>query len=89
VGNGRGGLFGNGALVGNGPGAFRARICFIPESVDNDGIHGAISKRGEIELDEGVHSLRVRYFQGMKYELALQLFVKPPDAPERLFRAAL
>jgi hypothetical protein len=25
----------------------------------------------------------------MKYELALQLFVKPPDAPERLFRAAL
>ena len=53
--------------------------------VDNDGIHAAISKRGEVELRAGRHRIRVWYFQGMKYELALQLFVTPPGASERLF----
>jgi PA14 domain len=57
--------------------------------VDNDGIHGAISKRGSVELREGRHRMLLRYFQGMKYELALQLFVTPPGQAERLFRSAL
>jgi hypothetical protein len=57
--------------------------------VDNDGIHGAISKRGSVELREGRHRIVLRYFQGMKYELALQLFVTPPGQAERLFRSAL
>jgi len=57
--------------------------------VDNDGIHGAISKRGSVELREGRHRVVLRYFQGMKYELALQLFVTPPGQAERLFRSAL
>jgi hypothetical protein len=165
IGNGRGGLFGNGRFVGNGPGAFKARVCFIPETtrsvkqfercdavheefideinvparrfedgfpgfedrtewfsvtitgsftlrepgiyrfrlksddgsrlfidnqlvVDNDGIHDAISKRGEIELSEGRHRFLLEYFQGMKYILALQLFVTPPGRPERLFSSS-
>jgi hypothetical protein len=53
--------------------------------VDNDGIHEAISKRGEIDLRSGRHRIRVWYFQGMKYQLALQLFVTPPGASERSF----
>jgi hypothetical protein len=31
-GSGAGGLFGNGPFVGDGPGALKARICFIPET---------------------------------------------------------
>lgn len=166
MGTGRGGLFGNGRFVGDGPGALKARVCFIPETtrsvkqfgpceavheefideinvparrfedgfpgfeqrtewfsvtisgaftvsepgvyrfrlksddgsqlfidnqlvVDNDGIHDAISKRGEIELSEGRHRMLLKYFQGMKYILALQLFVTPPGQAERLFNSQM
>lgn len=165
-GSGPGGLFGNGRFQGDGPGALKARVCFIPEStrsvtqignceaifeqfldeinvparrfeagfpgfeertewfavnisgtftvsepglyrfrlksddgsrlyvdkhlvVDNDGIHDAISKRGSIELAEGRHHIELQYFQGMKFILALQLFVTPPGESERLFNSAL
>jgi PA14 domain len=165
-GSGAGGLFGNGRFVGDGPGALKARICFIPETtrflkeipncsaiyeqfldeinvpprdfsagfpgfedrteyfavdiagtfsvseagsyrfrlksddgsqlfidnrllVDNDGIHDAISKRGEVELRSGRHRIRVWYFQGMKFQLALQLFVTPPGGSERLFSSSM
>lgn len=57
--------------------------------VDNDGIHDAISKRGSIDLAEGRHHLALQYFQGMKFILALQLFVTPPGEKERLFSSAL
>jgi hypothetical protein len=166
AGSGRGGLFGSGRVVGDGPGALEVRVCFIPSDtrfirdihacepihqqfideinvparrfedgfpgfeertewfaltiqgaftvpesgiyqfrlkaydgavhfidgvlvVDNDGIHGAISRRGSVELGEGRHRILLRYFQGMKYELALQLFVTPPGQAERLFHSAL
>lgn len=166
MGTGRGGLFGNGRFVGDGPGALKARVCFIPETtrsvkefaqceavheefideinvparrfedgfpgfeqrtewfsvtiagvftvseagryrfrlksddgsqlfidnqlvVDNDGIHDAISKRGEIELSEGRHRMLLKYFQGMKFILALQLFVTPPGQAERLFNSQM
>jgi len=166
AGNGAGGLFGNGRFAGDGPGALKARICFIPETtrwlkeiqtcsaiyeqfldeidvppqhyaagfpgfeerteyfavdiagtfnvreagsyrfrlkaddgaqlfidnrlvVDNDGMHEAISRRGEVELSGGLHRIRVWYFQGVRYELALQLFVTPPDSAERLFTSEL
>jgi hypothetical protein len=165
-GSGSGGLFGNGRFQGDGPGALKARVCFIPEStrsvtqlgnceiifeqfldeinvparrfeagfpgfeartewfsvdisgtftvsepgvyrfrlksddgsrlyvdkhlvVDNDGIHDAISKRGSIELAAGRHHIALQYFQGMKFILALQLFVTPPGSSERLFESAL
>ncbi len=57
--------------------------------IDHDGVHGAISKRGEIELNAGRHGIRVWYFQAMKFELALQLFVTPPGGAERLFSSGL
>jgi PA14 domain len=57
--------------------------------VDNDGIHDVISKRGELELRSGRHRIRVWYFQGMKYQLALQLFVTPPGGAERLFSSSM
>lgn len=57
--------------------------------VDNDGIHDAISKRGSVELARGRHHIALQYFQGMKFILALQLFVTPPGGKERLFNSAL
>jgi len=57
--------------------------------VNNDGIHDAISKRGSIELSAGRHHIALQYFQGMKFILALQLFVTPPGKNERLFNSAL
>jgi hypothetical protein len=57
--------------------------------IDHDGVHDAISKRGEVELEAGAHQLVVRYFQGPRYNVALQLFVTPPGQPERIFRPEL
>jgi PA14 domain-containing protein len=57
--------------------------------IDHDGVHDAISKRGEVDLDAGAHQIVVRYFQGPRYVVALQLFVTPPGQPERLFRSEL
>lgn len=80
------------------PGLYRFRLksddgsqLFIDNQlvIDNDGIHEAISKRGQIELEAGRHQILVKYFQGMKFVLALQLFVTPPGQPERLFSTAL
>jgi len=31
--------------------------------IDNDGLHGALEKEGEIQLFEGKHTLRITYFQ--------------------------
>ncbi len=31
--------------------------------INNDGLHGALEKEGEIKLSEGVHTLRITYFQ--------------------------
>jgi hypothetical protein len=88
----------SGAFTLSEPGLYRFRLksddgsqLFIDNQlvVDNDGIHDAISKRGEIELSEGRHRILLKYFQGMKYILALQLFVTPPGQSERLFSSAL
>jgi hypothetical protein len=57
--------------------------------IDHDGVHDAISKRGEVDLDAGAHQIVVRYFQGPRNVLALQLFVTPPGQSERIFRPEL
>ncbi len=31
--------------------------------IDNDGLHGALEKQGQIQLSEGKHTLRITYFQ--------------------------
>lgn len=51
-----------------------------------------MGKPGSIELTAGTHPFEVQYFQGPKYEIALQWFYQPPDAyrqivpPEVIYR---
>jgi len=44
--------------------------------IDNDGGHPPRAKEGEISLSEGRHKLEMQYFQGPRYYVALQLFVR-------------
>jgi len=48
--------------------------------VDNDGQHGVLEKESSIKLDVGVHRVRVSYFQGPRFHVALVLRVWPPEA---------
>jgi hypothetical protein len=57
--------------------------------IDNDGMKTPTSKCGISELAAGRHKIRVRYFQGSRDLLALQLFVTPPEQAERLWTADL
>lgn len=52
-------------------------------AVDNDGLHGPQSKTATVKLTAGTHALRVDYFQGPKFQAALQLFVTGPDGKEK------
>lgn len=53
--------------------------------IDHDGLHGPVVKRGKAELRAGEHSFTLRYFQGPRAWVALQLWVTPPGGSERLF----
>ena len=51
-----------------------------------------MGKRGSIELAAGTHPFEIQYFQGPRYEIALQWFYQPPDThrqivpPEVIYR---
>ena len=62
-------------------------LLFIDEQllIDNDRIHPALTKAGRLNLDHGVHSIRVSYFQGPRAEVALVLQVRPPGERLRIF----
>jgi hypothetical protein len=53
--------------------------------IDNDGIHPTATKEGTVELAFGVHRIRVSYYQGPGFELALVLQVEAPFMPRRIF----
>lgn len=53
--------------------------------VDNDGQHPPREATGDIELSGGVHRIRVSYFQGPRFHVALVLKVAPPGEPLRVF----
>jgi hypothetical protein len=53
--------------------------------IDNDGIHSPTEVEQSIMLSAGVHTLRVEYFQGPRYDIALQLFVAPPSGEKVIF----
>lgn len=53
--------------------------------LEDRGTHGPRSSDGEITLYEGLHSIRLDYFQGPKYDIACQLFVAAPGQQERIF----
>ena len=57
--------------------------------IDNDGVHEATEKRGKIRLLAGQHSIEVRYFQGPRPKVALQLYVTPPNGQEVLWSSSL
>jgi hypothetical protein len=47
--------------------------------IDNDGIHPPAVVTGAAKLAEGVHRIRVSYFQGLRYDVALILKVSEPN----------
>jgi len=53
--------------------------------IDNDGVHPPLEKRGDVNLTGGVHSIRVCYFQGPRFQVALQLKVAASGQELRVF----
>jgi len=53
--------------------------------IDDRRGHAPSSASGEINLSQGMHQIRLDYFQGPRYDLALQLFVAQPGGSEKLF----
>jgi hypothetical protein len=52
------------------------------ESIDNDGQHPPVTRQGRTSLSGGIHRIRVSYFQGPRYQVALVLKVAGPDDKE-------
>jgi hypothetical protein len=53
--------------------------------IDNGKMHPAETKEGRVELGRGAHSIRVSYFQGPKWRVALVLKVAGPGEKLRVF----
>jgi hypothetical protein len=54
--------------------------------INNDGVHGPLRVDGTINLAGGIHSIRVSYFQGPRFTIALMLGVSGPGENEfRIF----
>lgn len=53
--------------------------------VDNDFQHDPVLKQGSVYLGAGDYPLTLEYFQGPRYEMALQLFVTPPGRATQIF----
>ena len=50
--------------------------------IDNDGQHSVEEKEANVKLKSGVHSIRVSYFQGPRFHVALVLRVAGPKEKE-------
>lgn len=46
--------------------------------IDLDGVHAAMAASGGAHLSRGVHDIKVEYFQGPRFNVALVLAVAPP-----------
>jgi hypothetical protein len=53
--------------------------------IDNDGQHVSRERVGVAQLSQGVHEIRVSYFQGPRYHVALVLKMAPPGEELRIF----
>jgi hypothetical protein len=53
--------------------------------IDNDGLHMSASVDGTVKLKGGIHEIRVSYFQGPRFHVALTLDVVGPDGTQRPF----
>ncbi len=54
-------------------------------AIDNDGIHSPRSRVASVTLSGGIHRIRVSYFQGPAYYVALVLRLAAPNEPWQLF----
>jgi hypothetical protein len=50
--------------------------------INNDGVHGPLRADGGINLAGGIHTMRVSYFQGPRFTIALMLGVSGPGETE-------
>lgn len=53
--------------------------------IDNDGQHPPLDRVGTVKLSAGVHRIRVSYFQGPRFHVALVLKVAGPGEELRVF----
>ncbi len=53
--------------------------------IDNDGEHPAQTKTSAVALEGGIHRIRVSYYQGPRFHVALQLHVAAPGEELRIF----
>ncbi len=53
--------------------------------VDNDGQHPPVDETGSVSLSAGIHRIRVSYYQGPRFQVALVLQVAPPGEELRVF----
>ncbi|HKW96683.1 MAG TPA: PA14 domain-containing protein [Bryobacteraceae bacterium] len=53
--------------------------------VDNGGAHGSFAVSGSATLSRGIHEIKVEYYQGPRYTVALVLAISPPGQPWRIF----
>lgn len=53
--------------------------------VDNDGLHFEQIAFGQVKLTGGIHRIRLGYFQGPRYHVALRLRIAGADEPLRVF----
>ncbi len=58
------------------------------KQIDNDGAHSARGFAKEVKLTAGTHKIRVDYFQGPRFSVALQLWVSSLSMPEKLWSAS-
>jgi hypothetical protein len=52
---------------------------------DNDGLHPPADAGGSVMLSHGIHRIRVSYFQGPRWQVALVLKIAPPGEDPRVF----
>ncbi len=55
--------------------------------IDNDGVHAAQLETGHVALKSGFHQIRISYFQGPRYQVALVLSIAGPGEEFRVFNA--
>ncbi len=53
--------------------------------LNNDGVHAEFAVKDSIYLSDSVHTIKIDYFQGPRYELSLQLYWHLGDSADRIF----
>lgn len=53
--------------------------------IDNDGLHETRERSANVYLSAGQHNFHIKYFQGPRYHIALELFWKAPGASTRSY----